>query len=66
MHINDVYAIRQILKDLTFTPLKDVRRVQAAIEACNEEIDSFEAMLIEMAAAEEEKKNAEVDYYYGA
>jgi coenzyme F420-reducing hydrogenase gamma subunit len=66
MHINDVYAIRQILKDLHFTPMKDVARVNAAIEACDEEIESFEAMIVEMAAAEEEKANAEMDYYYGA
>jgi hypothetical protein len=35
MHINDVYAIRQILEDLHFTPKKDVSRVNAAIEARN-------------------------------
>jgi hypothetical protein len=65
MHINDVYAIRQILKDLTFTPLKDVRRVQAAIEACDEEIHSFEDMLETMAAEDLAKREME-EAYYGA
>jgi len=57
MHINDVYLIRGILEDLTFTPKKDVARVEAARKACDEEIDSFEQMMEEM-ALEEEARNA--------
>jgi Na+/phosphate symporter len=60
MHINDVYAIRQILEDLHFTPKKDVARVNAAIEACNEEIKEFEERLEQQALAQE------AEYYYGA
>ena len=47
MHINDVYAIRGILKDLHFTPLKDVKRVEAAIEALDEEINAWEQWVLE-------------------
>ena len=53
MHINDVYALRDVLSAVQAGMRVDKTVVNALLEAATEEVEQFETMMEEMALAEE-------------
>jgi hypothetical protein len=59
MHINDVYALRSVLKCLKSGMPADPVLVNALLEAADEEVKEFEQRL-ELMALEEEARQGEI------
>ena len=53
MHINDVYALRDVLSAVQAGMRVDKTVVNALLQAATEEVEQFETMMEEMALAEE-------------
>lgn len=56
MHINDVYALRGVLRDVAAGRAVSSRMVEALLEAADDEVEQFE-QYIEQRAADEELAN---------
>lgn len=53
MHVNDVYALRSLLKAVKKGMTPDPGLVDALLEAANDEVEAFEKHLEELALREE-------------
>ena len=57
MHINDVYALRDVLSTIQAGDRAEPVIVQALLEAANQEVEAFEKRIYQLAEREEAQQD---------